>query len=74
MTNAAAVWYNKNINNMPVEKLFTISEVAKKLKVSERSVRRYIKARRLRAAKTGQWRVTAKDLERFFNTNANRRH
>lgn len=74
MTKAAAVWYNENKNDMPVEKLLTISQVAKKLGVSERSVRRYIKARRLRAAKTGQWRIKEKDLERFFNTNANRRH
>lgn len=59
---------------MAVEKLLTISQVSKKLGVSERSVRRYIKAKRLRAAKTGQWRIKEKDLERFFNTNANRRN
>ncbi len=32
---------------MPVEKFLTIREVAKKLRVSERSVMRYIKAKKL---------------------------
>ena len=57
---------------MPVENFLTIKEVAKKLRVSERSVMRYIKAKKLRASKMGQWRVKEKDFERFFNKNRNK--
>ena len=56
---------------MPVDKFLTIKEVAKKLRVSERSVMRYIKAKKLRASKMGQWRVKGEDLERFFSANIN---
>ena len=38
---------------MPVEKFLTVQEVAKKLRVSERSVMRYIKAKKLRRLKNG---------------------
>lgn len=57
---------------MPVEKFLTIKEVAKRLRVSERSVMRYIKAKKLRASKMGQWRVRESDLDRFFGANANK--
>lgn len=56
---------------MPVEKFLTVQEVAKKLRVSERSVMRYIKAKKLVASKMGQWRIKEGDLERFFKTNIN---
>ena len=56
---------------MPVDNFLTIKEVAKKLRVSERSVMRYIKAKKLRASKMGQWRIKREDLERFFNANIN---
>jgi len=58
---------------MSVENFLTTKQVAKKMRVSERSVMRYIKAKKLRASKMGQWRVKEKDLERFFNTNSNRK-
>lgn len=57
---------------MPVEKFLTIKEVAKKLRVSERSVMRYIKAKKLVASKMGQWRVKENDLEYFFKRNSNK--
>ncbi|MFH1178610.1 MAG: helix-turn-helix domain-containing protein [bacterium] len=57
---------------MPVEKFLTIKEVAKKLRVSERSVMRYIKAKKLRASKMGQWRVKENDLDLFFRANSNK--
>ncbi len=57
---------------MPVEKFLTIREVAKKLRVSERSVMRYIKAKKLVASKMGQWRIKESDLEQFFKTNSNK--
>ena len=64
------VVYNEN-RNMSVENFLTIKEVAKKLRVSERSVMRYIKAKKLRASKMGQWRIKNSDLGRFFNANIN---
>jgi excisionase family DNA binding protein len=53
------------------EKLLTIKEVANYLRVSERSVLRYIEAGRLKAIKVGYWRVREKDLENFFAENSN---
>lgn len=56
---------------MSVEKFLTVEEVAKKLRVSRRSVMRYIKAKKLVASKMGQWRIRKADLEKFFKKNAN---
>ena len=56
---------------MPMGKFLTIKEVAKKLRVSERSVMRYIKAKRLKASKMGQWRIKDVDLESFFKKYSN---
>jgi len=52
-------------------KLLTIKEVAEYLRVSERSVLRYIEAGRLKAIKVGYWRVSEKDLAEFINENSN---
>jgi len=52
-------------------KLLTIKEVANYLRVSERSVLRYIEAGRLKAVKVGNWRVKERDLELFLNKNSN---
>lgn len=57
---------------MSVEKFLTVQEVAKKLRVSERSVMRYIKAEKLRASKMGQWRIKENDLDLFFKANSNK--
>ena len=54
-----------------MDKLLTIKEVAKYLRVSERSVNRYIEAGRLKASKIGQWRIFRKDLEDFLIKNKN---
>lgn len=56
---------------MSVEKFLTVQEVAKKLRVSERSVMRYIKAKKLVASKMGQWRIKEGDLQLFFNRHSN---
>lgn len=48
------------------DKLLTIREVADYLRVSERSVLRYIEAARLVAVKIGNWRIKQKDLEDFL--------
>jgi excisionase family DNA binding protein len=57
---------------MSTEKFLTVNEVAKRLRVSERSVMRYIKAKKLIASKMGQWRVRKSDLENFFKKYANK--
>ncbi|NLJ49785.1 MAG: helix-turn-helix domain-containing protein [Candidatus Atribacteria bacterium] len=49
----------------------TIKEVADYLRVSERSVLRYIEAGRLKAIKVGYWRVKESDLQKFINQNSN---
>ena len=49
-----------------MDRLLTIKEVAKYLRVSERSVNRYIESGRLRASRIGQWRIKESDLEKFF--------
>ena len=58
---------------MNKDNLLTAKEVAKRLRVSERSVMRYIKAKKLRAIKIGQWRIKEVDLIRFLNTNSNKK-
>jgi excisionase family DNA binding protein len=54
-----------------MDKLLTIKEVAKILRVSERSVNRYIESGKLRASKIGQWRIKESDLERFLKLTQN---
>jgi len=50
-----------------MEKIYTLQETADLLKVSTRSVLRYIKAGRLKATKIGQWRVSESALNEFLN-------
>jgi excisionase family DNA binding protein len=47
--------------------LLTIKEVAERLKVSQRTVMRYIKAGKILAVKMGQWRVKQSDLDDFLS-------
>jgi len=49
-----------------MEKLLTLKETAKYLRVSERSVLRYIKAGRLEASRIGQWRIKENSLNKFL--------
>lgn len=56
-----------------MDKLLTIKEVAKYLRVSERSVLRYIEADRLKASRIGQWRIKESDLEKFLKENSNKK-
>lgn len=58
---------------MDKDRLLTAQEVAKKLRVSERSVMRYIKAKKLRATKIGQWRIKEVDLVKFLGAYSNKR-
>jgi len=54
-----------------MDKLLTLKETAKILRVSERSVMRYLKAGKLKGSKTGQWRIKETDLEKFLKENSN---
>ncbi|MFA5232092.1 MAG: helix-turn-helix domain-containing protein [Candidatus Paceibacterota bacterium] len=56
---------------MDIKNYLTAKEVAKTLRVSQRSVMRYIKAKRLKAAKIGQWRIKKSDLDKFMAANSN---
>ena len=53
------------------DKLLTIKEVADYLRVSERSVLRYIEAGRLNASKVGWWRIKQSSLEDFLKKTSN---
>lgn len=54
-----------------MDKLLIIKEVAEILRVSERSVNRYIESGKLKASKIGQWRISQKDLENFLKRTKN---
>jgi len=54
-----------------MEKLLTVEEVAKYLRVSERTLFRYIKTKKLRAYRIGQWRVSESALKDFLNKHTN---
>lgn len=51
---------------MSLPKLFTVAEVAKILGVTEKSVRDFINAGELTAAKVGRWRITRDSVEAFI--------
>jgi len=53
------------------EKLLTAEEVAAILRVSYRTVVRYIESGRLRASKIGVWRIKQSDLDAFLNDTSN---
>jgi len=59
------------MSNRLTEKLLTIEEVAEILRVSTRSVIRYIEAGRLKASKLGVWRIKQSDLNTFLEETSN---
>ncbi len=49
-----------------LDRLYTLKEVEKVLRVSRRTIYRYIKSGKLKAVKVhGQWRVPAEEFERI---------
>lgn len=62
--------YDVNTNYM-TEKLHSLKEVAGILRVSDRSVFRYIHSGKLRATKIGYWRISESDLKKFLADNTN---
>jgi excisionase family DNA binding protein len=50
-----------------MEMLYTLQEVAEILKVSTKSIYRYVESQKLKASKVGgQWRIKEKDLNNFI--------
>jgi excisionase family DNA binding protein len=57
---------------IPFEQLLTIPEAAELCRVSDKTIRRWIKSAELPAARLGnQWRIRPKDLQRFFDNRLN---
>jgi len=61
------------MSNKQEDKLLTIEEVAEILRVSSRSVNRYIESGRLKASKLGVWRIKQSDLDRFLEETSNQK-
>ena len=59
--------------NEPIEKLLTAEEAAKILRVSYRSIVRYIEQGKLKASKIGMWRIKQSDLDRFLEETSNQK-
>ena len=56
-------------------KTYTIEEVAKILKLSTESIRRYLKSGTLKGSRLGrQWRISEEDLNKFFENNSNKKN
>ncbi|MFA6909138.1 MAG: helix-turn-helix domain-containing protein [Patescibacteria group bacterium] len=54
-----------------MEKMMTLDEVSHYLRISQRTIFRYIKSGKLRAYRIGQWRVTETDLKAFLKKVSN---
>ena len=59
------------VYNWNMDKLLTLKETAKILRVSERTIMRYLKAGKLKGSKAGQWRIKESNLEKFLKENSN---
>lgn len=53
------------------DKLLTAEEAAKILRVSYRSIVRYIEQGKLKASKIGMWRIKQSDLDKFLEETSN---
>lgn len=57
-----------------IEKLLTIEEVADILRVSTRTIIRYIESGKLKASKIGVWRVKESDIHLFLEETSNKKN
>ncbi len=55
-----------------IEKLLTIEEVADILRVSTRTIVRYIESGKLKASKIGVWRIRESDVHLFLEETSNK--
>lgn len=56
-----------------IEKLLTIEEVADILRVSTRTIVRYIESGKLKASKIGVWRIRESDVHLFLEETSNKK-
>jgi excisionase family DNA binding protein len=56
-----------------VEKILTIEEVAQMLRVSSRTIIRYIESSKLKASKIGVWRIKESDVHLFLEETSNKK-
>ena len=56
-----------------IEKLLTIEEVADILRVSTRTIVRYIESGKLKASKIGVWRIKESDVHLFLEETSNKK-
>jgi len=56
---------------MEKDNLLTAEEAAKILRVSYRSIVRYIEKGKLKASKIGMWRIKQSDLDKFLEDTSN---
>ncbi len=56
-----------------IEKLITIEEVADILRVSTRTIVRYIESGKLKASKIGVWRIKESDVHLFLEETSNKK-
>ena len=54
-----------------IDKLLTIEEVADILRVSTRTIIRYIESGKLKASKIGVWRIKESDVHLFLEETSN---
>lgn len=54
-----------------IDKLLTIEETAEILRVSTRTVIRYIDSGRLKASRLGTWRIKQSDIEKMLEETSN---
>ena len=57
--------------NKQTDKLLTIEEVAEILRVSTRTVIRYIDSGKLKASEIGVWRIKQSDVDVFLENTSN---
>ena len=55
-----------------LKKYLTVSQVAKKLDITEEWVRDLIAKKEIKATKIGRWRIKQKDLEDFIKARTNK--
>ena len=56
-----------------IDKLLTIEEVADVLRVSTRTIIRYIESGKLKASKIGVWRIKESDINLFLEETSNKK-
>ena len=55
-----------------LKKYLTVSQVAKKLDITEEWIRDLIAKKEIKATKIGRWRIKPEDLDEFIKSRSNR--